>query len=128
MEILYLYFILLFAHWFGDFIVQTHWQATNKSKNMFALGAHTYTYSTVMTIAFALGLAGLGITVTYLEYVVLGFFLLTFISHGLTDLVTSKFTSKFWEEKRMKTFFSMVGFDQLLHQYTIILTILWLVG
>ena len=35
--------------------------------------------------------------------------------HFIVDLITSKITSKFWEEKNMRFFFVMIGFDQLIH-------------
>jgi hypothetical protein len=37
--------LMLFIHWIADFVLQTHWQATNKSKNNIALTQHVTTYS-----------------------------------------------------------------------------------
>jgi hypothetical protein len=128
MEFLQLFFILLFGHWLGDFVFQSHWMAQNKSKNNFALFIHTYAYSTTLLFAFVLGCLTLGIGLDNIFYASIAFFLITFVTHGVTDYFTSRVTSKLWAAQRTHTFFVMIGFDQLVHFYTIILTMLWSLG
>lgn len=36
---------VLFVHFVADFIVQTQWQAVNKSKSLLALSQHVGTYT-----------------------------------------------------------------------------------
>lgn len=123
------FLLLLAAHWVGDFVLQTHWQASNKSKNLSALSRHVLVYSA------CIGLAALfmyGPTLAVLE-----FFVANFILHLITDAVTSRITSKlflaqfdkFGEEYGgrllMKknfnphNFFVVIGYDQLIHQATL---------
>ena len=128
MEFLQLFFILLFGHWLGDFVLQSHWMAQNKSKNLLALGSHVVVYSSVMTMTFALGCLSLGIGLDIIFYATIGFWLITLFTHGATDYFTSRATAKAWAENRFHSFFVIVGFDQLIHAYTIILSMLWVLG
>ena len=41
---------IVFAHWVSDFVLQSGWMATNKSKNWRALLAHVATYTASMTV------------------------------------------------------------------------------
>jgi hypothetical protein len=108
--------LILFAHWVADFICQTHWMATNKSKDWNALYQHVAVYSIVMTIALAWMLPQLwGI-----------FFVITFIMHFITDAITSRITAWLWAKGDVHNFFVVVGFDQLIHYATLIGTVLLL--
>jgi hypothetical protein len=40
--------IMLCTHLFADYLLQTEWQAVNKSKNLIALGSHIAVYHLVM--------------------------------------------------------------------------------
>jgi hypothetical protein len=100
--------VLLSVHFVGDFVLQTNWQAQNKSKNWEALGRHVLVYS--------LCFAWLGAN----------FVVATFVFHFLTDAVTSRINSKLWAEKRVHGFFVGVGADQLIHAWTLAGTWLWL--
>lgn len=96
--------IILFAHFIGDFIFQTDWQAKNKSTNMEALTNHIITYTcTFLPIALFLGTLGII------------FLILVFGLHWITDYFTSKLNSKLWEDKKVHWFFVSIGFDQFLH-------------
>jgi hypothetical protein len=61
MNALIVFSILLGLHWIADFVLQTNWQARNKSKRLDALGAHVGTYTAVIAAASVVlfGLAGL---------------------------------------------------------------------
>lgn len=102
---------VILLHWFADFVLQTHWQATNKSTNPNALIAHTAIYSTVIAVASLLyygvifGLPALALVVLWA----------TFVLHTATDYVTSKINSWFWKKGDVHNFFVSVGFDQVLH-------------
>ena len=115
----YLATTLLAIHWYSDFVLQTRWQAENKSKNCVALSRHVFTYS--------LGFA------TFLY--ILHFFRSSFTSDGIvlyvvvngilhwvTDYITSRCTSYFWGKKDVHTFFAVIGIDQFIHSFTLLVT------
>lgn len=100
------------GHFIGDFVLQSNWMATNKSKNFTALLLHVVTYTTFMGCCYyACGGEKL-----------LAFFLVTAGLHLITDAVTSRLTTYFWfvrngqvNPQLRRTFFLVVGYDQLLH-------------
>jgi hypothetical protein len=110
-------FSIIFIHWFADFVLQTHWQATNKSKNNKALTMHVLSYSTVwllITNAYS---------ITTGNYLVLAFFApITFVCHWITDYFTSRLNSVLWAKGDVHNFFVSVGFDQVLHYLQLFLT------
>ena len=123
---------LLTVHWIADFVLQTHWQASNKSKNNVALVQHVLTYTCALFIAvpsifFRVDLdAG-------------AFVIVNGVLHFATDWCTSRVTSplfiaqfdyifsSFNGEPRMAmkrnfnphNFFVVIGLDQLIHQITL---------
>lgn len=115
-------FTILVIHFIGDFVFQTHWQATNKSKNNIALTYHITTYSLSWLIPiFLLFYYGqfnfygaIGFT--------LGFSIITFICHWITDYFTSRLNSRLWAKGDVHNFFVSVGFDQVLHYAQLFLT------
>ena len=107
--------VALAIHWVFDFVLQSNWMATNKSKSNVALGAHVGIYTCGMAL---LAVIALGPTV--------GAILFTLINGGLhfiTDYCTSRVTSHLWQKKDVHNFFVVVGFDQLIHATTLILTL-----
>jgi hypothetical protein len=119
--------IVLLVHFFADFIFQSRTMAKNKSKSIYWLTMHvlTYTAATVLGWELFLGLFKIPIDVIFkvLE--------LTFVTHLLTDFVTSKASgycyikmidkenkSDFWEF----AFWTVIGLDQFIHGLTLILT------
>lgn len=130
---------LFVLHFVADWLLQTNWMATNKSRwnqsreGLWALTLHVIVYSLAFFAAFDLTFAAI-----------------TFATHWLTDAVTSKYTTKYWfvdfyvrpsEEKdrygyyqrfgaypyyanfdpqRRAKFFKVIGFDQLLHYCTLV--------
>jgi hypothetical protein len=130
---------LIVAHFVGDFLLQSDWMALNKSKNFQALSAHVLIYSLIMML-WAIG----HLNTEYVSNGVVLFALATFITHLLTDAVTSRITSKLWflqmEQRELLDgwfygkvkpgyrhwFFVMIGFDQVIHYVTLALTIKFL--
>lgn len=109
---------LLATHWLADFVLQTRWQASNKSKNNVALFRHVLVYAVVLGAA-----AGMifGTGVGWLAFV-----LLNFIFHFATDYFTSRWTSRLYAKQDWHNFFVVIGMDQLIHQATLAATMLWL--
>lgn len=107
----------LAVHWVADFVLQTHWQASNKSKRLDALARHVSTYTaclffTSLFIFLATGFAFLWFTLT------------NGALHFVTDYFTSRWSSKFYAKQDWHNFFVVIGFDQLIHQVTLAVT-LW---
>jgi hypothetical protein len=121
-------FSILFIHWFADFVLQTHWQATNKSKDNRALTAHVATYSLVWCLTIVLfaivGNHFNGLSAKQLHWSpwLMLFPIITFILHWITDYFTSRLNSKLWAKGDVHNFFVSVGFDQFLHYLQLFIT------
>lgn len=138
---IYQFLALLTVHWLADFCMQTHWQASNKSKSNYALAVHASIYTVCL------------LSMTMLLFVAhpmlgLGFVAVNGVLHFATDWCTSRVTSRlfiaqfdyiksaFNNEPRMAmkrnfnphNFFVMIGFDQLIHQVTLALTMIYFFG
>ena len=109
--------LLLVAHWVGDFVFQTTWMATSKSRRLDALSAHVLTYSVVLAIAAVLLF---GQTQTAALFVACNAAL-----HFVTDFVTSKISSGLQAKQNMRGFFVVLGLDQLLHHLALAATLVW---
>lgn len=106
--------VLLFAHWIGDFVLQTDKQAKEKSTKFTSLLEHTLTYGLVMLITCHILYVSniFGAQYSWTPYVFAG---VQFITHTIIDYFTSKFNSKLWKEGKVHYFFVSIGFDQFLH-------------
>ena len=125
---------IVFAHWFSDFVLQSGWMATNKSKNWLALGSHVATYTA--SLCFTMMTTGaLLVPIVYDDapnaviYAMTprAFYLWVAINgvlHFVTDAITSRITSKLWVKGDMHNFFVVVGFDQLIHYTCLFATLI----
>lgn len=102
--------VLLIAHFVADFVLQTHWQASNKSKRLDALALHVGTYTLVLA-AVSVAMLGIKLGVAYA--------LLNGWLHFMTDFCTSRLSSRLWAKQDWHNFFVVIGFDQLIHQVTL---------
>lgn len=109
---------ILLCHTIADFVVQTDWQAKNKSKRWDALTLHVSTYTLTMMV-------GVCLVLRSFEWSGLWIFV-TFATHFLTDAITSRISSRMWAQSRPHAFFVVVGFDQWIHMATLLLTAQWL--
>ena len=107
--------ITLAFHWVFDFVLQSRWMAENKSKSNVALGAHAGVYS--------IGMALLALAIFWLTTNAVWFTLINGGLHFAVDYCTSRMTSYLWQKKDVHNFFVVIGFDQLVHATTLILTI-----
>lgn len=103
---------ILFIHWFADFVCQTYQQSINKSKSIVALLAHINSYCMIWLVV--------GVIYFYQcnlpdNFKIALFCLITYVSHAITDYVTSRINSKLWAQNRVHDFFVSIGFDQFLH-------------
>jgi hypothetical protein len=117
---LYTISTVLIVHWIFDFFLQSNWQATNKSKNNFALAQHVGVYS--------IGLLLIGIlNLNLFDHAgwIAGFVAFNAAAHFFVDYVTSRASSSLYAKGDLHDFFVTVGFDQLLHYLTIFTSILF---
>jgi hypothetical protein len=106
---------IITIHFIGDFVLQTRWQAINKSKDNWALTQHVSTYTLCwivpMTALFYLEPFNLGGAIV----LSLLFTWITFVTHWVIDYFTSRLNAKLWAKGDMYNFFVGIGGDQLLH-------------
>jgi hypothetical protein len=107
--------VILLTHFIADFVCQTHWQASNKSKSNIALGAHVLTYTAVLFVASCMLFDKIS--------TIFAFVMINGVLHFATDWCTSRMTSYLWEKKEIHNFFVVIGFDQLIHAITLINTL-----
>lgn len=116
---LWQFLVLLTVHWIADFVLQTSWQAENKSKRLDALAWHVGVYTGVLAVA-AIVLFGIEGA---------PFAAVNGSLHFTTDYFTSRLNSRLYAKayptQRWHNFFVSVGFDQLIHQITLGTT-MWL--
>lgn len=123
-------FIIICVHYVADFIFQAEEWANNKSKNNMALLNHVSTYSTFWAFASCLlfGFNFPGHTMEWYFSHSMGFAMITFILHFITDYITSRIVSKRFADKYYGSpipnfgAFSIIGFDQVLHYGQLFLT------
>ena len=109
--------VILIIHWVADFIFQTHYMATNKSKSVAVLGEHIFVYTSILTCISVM------IFAPYISPALIAqWALCNGCFHFVTDYFTSKLTSKLYAENKVHEFFAIVGLDQLIHTLTLILT------
>lgn len=115
----YIVIWILFAHWIGDYVLQSHNMAINKSSSWYYLFAHTATYSACIFV-FMLGIVYAMPDFTWINNTEL--LLVTFLFHSLQDYITSRINKRLAEAKRDHDFYLCIGFDQLLHITQLIIT------
>lgn len=119
---------ILASHWVSDFVLQSHWMATNKSKSMDALLSHVAVYYVSMIACTgALFYHLYGVDAELWVMLALWWFI-NGIAHLGVDFVTSRITSRLWAKGDYHNFFVVVGFDQLLHYACLFVTLEWMVG
>jgi hypothetical protein len=115
-------FALLVTHWVADFVCQDRWMATNKCNNIKALSCHVILYTLVLGLLMALtSMFGDGKVVIFLIWVFLNGAL-----HFVIDFFTSKATKYLWTIENQHCFFTMIGFDQLIHYGCLLYSFSWL--
>ena len=111
-------FAILITHYVADFIFQSHYQASNKSKNNYALGAHVFIYMFFLQVLAIFLFTNQNNRVLWVG-----------INGGLhfaTDYITSRINSKMFAKQDWHNFFVGVGADQLFHYICLFSTYLML--
>ncbi len=109
--------MLLVTHWVGDFLFQTTWMATSKSRRLDALTAHVLIYSLILSVAAALIFGP--------NTVAAAFIACNAVLHFVTDFFTSKVSASLHAKQNMRGFYVVLGFDQLLHHIALAATLVW---
>lgn len=111
--IIYDVLVILFLHLVCDFFLQSREMANNKSKSIYWLSAHVLTYCVpwllILSFFFEFSLA-------------IKFVVITFVGHFITDYITSKLTTHYYEKKKIGMFFNIIGIDQFLHYIQLLVT------
>lgn len=102
--------LLIFVHFFADFIMQTDKMAQNKSSNIKWLSIHILVYS-IFFIPFGLMFA-----------------IANGLAHWLTDYCSSKATTYLYKKEQRHWFFVVIGLDQAIHMATLVLLYVIMVG
>lgn len=120
MSLLVLLILVPLFHWLGDFVMQSRQMAEKKSSDNYVLLNHVMAYmlfglGPIAVVALGLGVIGpLGVVVFVLENILL---------HFTIDYVTSRYSAKYYQTGKIKQFWTCVGFDQLLHQWSLGITL-----
>ena len=121
MEIIY---ILLVAHFIGDFVFQTDWMAINKSRRWDALALHIGVYITAVGLIVAFSQPPS--PYPYVELWQFGAWVaVNAAAHFIQDAITSRINSRLWQANQRHWFFVGIGVDQLLHYITLFVTAGW---
>lgn len=105
-------------HFICDFIFQLDEHAKAKSHSIKALLSHTYSY-TAQVGALTVILLFLIHDYNAFHYVI-EWYLCLFITHTVTDFITSKITAYAHKNNKSKLFWGTIGIDQMLHMLQII--------
>lgn len=127
-------FILILIHYVADFMFQDEKMALGKSKSNRELLRHTIRYTLVFLVAFIL-IKIIENPLPHIYIYELGwtskivlFFPITFACHTIIDYISSRKTSKLFENKIFYTgipnfgAFSIIGLDQVFHYLSLFLT------
>jgi len=119
-----IFLLIVVIHFIGDFLFQDVEWANRKSFDNKALTNHTIAYSLIWFVSLYL-LNGI-LSISMVDVVI--FSLVTFICHTITDYITSRIVKRMFNEKKYGTplpnlgGFTVIGFDQVLHYFQLILT------
>jgi len=128
MEIFIGVLIILIAHFVADFMLQTHYMASNKSENVWVLVQHIITYTIAFFIIFGSSWFILSwffeptVSAEIWLKLTIGISLINGILHYLIDFFTSKITKHLWNKKQYHNFFVIIGLDQLLHTSLLVIS------
>lgn len=115
---------ILLAHYLGDFVMQSHWMASNKSRSTMALLSHVVVYTLVVCVVlmFATSLCEDYLREPDVMYAFGNFAILTFASHLVVDYATAPVNSALYKSEAHHEFFVVVGADQVVHLGQLLLT------
>ncbi len=108
---LYTLTLILCFHFVADFVLQSHWMASGKSKT-WGMNLNMLSHICVYTV-FLMPLGWL-------------WALSNGVAHYATDIVSSRATSELWQRKQIHWVFVVIGADQLVHVLCLTWSFQWL--
>jgi amino acid transporter len=111
--------MIIVVHWVADFVFQTRAVATNKGKSLKVLTEHVSTYTMVTLVLYALLM---WVDTRDMLYNLLFFSLANYALHWVTDFTTSKASGYFYGRGNLYGFFTVIGFDQVVHYSSLVCT------
>ena len=117
--------LILFVHWLGDFVLQSDYDAKNKSRFFHALISHALIYSICTTVCWTILFPShTAFPYYYSKGYINPFYLfcITFVAHTIQDYFTSRLNAKLWSENKIHSFWVSLSFDQWLHSVQLLLT------
>lgn len=106
--------LLIWLHFFADFVLQSDRVATNKSKSHYTLFYHVVIYSLPFSALFIFFENGLT------------FVMLNAVLHYITDAISSRLTSRLYQAGKRHSFFVVIGLDQAVHMTCLFGTYVWI--
>ena len=117
-------YVLLVAHFVGDFICQSDWMALSKSKLWVALAYHVGVYISVVSLVVAAFQPPS--PYPYVELLQFGAWVsVNSFAHFVQDAITSRINARLWQANERHWFFVGIGADQLFHYVTLFVTAGW---
>lgn len=114
---------ILFSHWISDFVLQKNDRKDKtKNKNIKHILPHTLIYSLILSFSVYI-LELFKILEPKYTFSVFLFFVITYITHFLTDYCVTKINEKHLKNRRRHKLLVSIGFDQFLHISILFLTI-----
>lgn len=104
-EIMY----LLVAHFIADYVFQSTYTGMNKSKIFTVMVKHIFIYTSVLAVL----CLPLFLFVPYGTFFT--FIVCNAVMHMITDAITSRLSTKYYEQGRIYAFWKVIGIDQLAH-------------
>lgn len=108
-------FIILTVHTIFDFFLQNRWMGENKSKFSILKPAQDCLPLLAHISIYTLGLIFIAVTLNFDFGKAYSFVLFNGVAHFLTDLITSKISSKFYKENKLQAFWNTIGIDKFIH-------------
>ena len=110
---------LLVGHYLADFGLQTHEQAIEKYKGAWELVSHVSVYTLVMFLVYLT--FDMNLNHAFI------FAVITWVSHYVTDVITSNIGKPFWRREDPHNGFVVIGMDQIAHYLQLYITVKFLI-
>jgi hypothetical protein len=107
--------VIFFSHWVGDYLFQGNIVAMRKRTSLRWLALHVLGYSISLSL-FSF--------IIFPSSIALSFVIWNTGLHFITDLITSRAAVRYEENQRV--YHLIIGFDQLIHYTTLIVTAYYL--